>query len=265
MKSDKRVKAFAYLHDLAIEIQQYDFQAVELLRYILRSLEETMGFQHSQVLLLHPDKDKLYHVSGRGVCAVAGLDEITIGHGIIGMAVKRGKAIRINNIGSIVRYSQAIMGRMESDRPEAAAHMQPHSQMQSQIAVPLKIKGGTIGALSVESESANAFDDADEEMLAIMAMHIAHVVIEIRTPDQMKGTALDLNRLPEPGVLSGRELEVARLAAQGLSNGEISSRLILSQRTITTHLERIYRKLDIHSRNALIHYFSEHYGLKSNE
>jgi DNA-binding NarL/FixJ family response regulator/tetratricopeptide (TPR) repeat protein len=54
--------------------------------------------------------------------------------------------------------------------------------------------------------------------------------------------------------LSAREEEVARLVAQGLSNAEIAERLFITTRTVTTHLEHIYRRLEISSRSALIRY-----------
>lgn len=54
--------------------------------------------------------------------------------------------------------------------------------------------------------------------------------------------------------LTKREMEVARLTATGLTNAEIAERLYISERTVATHLERMYRKLNIRSRAALAHY-----------
>jgi DNA-binding CsgD family transcriptional regulator len=51
--------------------------------------------------------------------------------------------------------------------------------------------------------------------------------------------------------LSAQELQIARLAASGLSNREIGERLFLSHRTIGSHLYRIYPKLDITGRGQL--------------
>jgi DNA-binding NarL/FixJ family response regulator len=51
--------------------------------------------------------------------------------------------------------------------------------------------------------------------------------------------------------LSPQELQVGRLAAQGLSNREIAQRLSLSHRTVGSHLYRIFPKLGIRSRGQL--------------
>jgi DNA-binding CsgD family transcriptional regulator/tetratricopeptide (TPR) repeat protein len=57
--------------------------------------------------------------------------------------------------------------------------------------------------------------------------------------------------------LSVREEEVARLVAQGLSNAEVGERLFISTRTVATHLQHIYRRLELPSRAALIRYVLE--------
>ena len=51
--------------------------------------------------------------------------------------------------------------------------------------------------------------------------------------------------------LSPQELQISRLAADGLSNREIGQRLYLSHRTIGSHLYRIFPKLGITSRAQL--------------
>ena len=56
-----------------------------------------------------------------------------------------------------------------------------------------------------------------------------------------------------PGDLTAREAEVARLAAGGLADREIAARLIVSVRTVESHLARAYRKLGVTSRADLSH------------
>ena len=51
--------------------------------------------------------------------------------------------------------------------------------------------------------------------------------------------------------LTAQELQIAQLAAEGLTNREIGQRLYLSHRTIATHLYRVFPKLGITTRNQL--------------
>jgi non-specific serine/threonine protein kinase len=51
--------------------------------------------------------------------------------------------------------------------------------------------------------------------------------------------------------LTHREREVAALVAQGLTNREIADRLVLSVRTVETHVDRILGKLNLHTRTQL--------------
>ncbi len=64
-------------------------------------------------------------------------------------------------------------------------------------------------------------------------------------------------RKAEPTPMSPRELEVAQLVAEGLTNADVARQLHISPRTVTTHLVKIYEKLDLHSRTALTRYVLE--------
>lgn len=52
-------------------------------------------------------------------------------------------------------------------------------------------------------------------------------------------------------AISGRELEVAKLAASGLSNKAIATRLVVSERTVENHLYRVFIKLGVSSRDQI--------------
>lgn len=59
-------------------------------------------------------------------------------------------------------------------------------------------------------------------------------------------------RVPETlDELTPQEIEIARLASNGLTNPEIGAHLFLSPRTIEWHLRKVYGKLGIGSRKAL--------------
>ena len=55
----------------------------------------------------------------------------------------------------------------------------------------------------------------------------------------------------EPLHLSARQLEVAKLVCKGLTNAEIAAELGIRVRTVTSHLDHIYNRLDIGSRSEL--------------
>ena len=52
--------------------------------------------------------------------------------------------------------------------------------------------------------------------------------------------------------LTPRELELLRLAADGLCGPTIADELVLSRATVRTHFENIYRKLDVHDRAGAV-------------
>lgn len=61
-----------------------------------------------------------------------------------------------------------------------------------------------------------------------------------------------------PDGLTGREVEVLRLVADGLTDAQVAERLVVSLRTVHAHLRSVYRKLDVRSRSAATRYAVEH-------
>ena len=51
--------------------------------------------------------------------------------------------------------------------------------------------------------------------------------------------------------LTPTETKIAALVEEGLSNPEIAARLLLSRRTVATHVSHILKKLDVHSRTDI--------------
>ena len=58
--------------------------------------------------------------------------------------------------------------------------------------------------------------------------------------------------MPADCPLSPRELDVMRLAAQGIGFAQIAHLLTISEHTVTTHVKKIYRKLEVHSRDEAV-------------
>jgi LuxR family maltose regulon positive regulatory protein len=68
--------------------------------------------------------------------------------------------------------------------------------------------------------------------------------------DKIYPSSLRLHPLIDP--LSDRELEVLSLIAEGLSNREIAQRLVITVGTTKTHINNIYRKLEVRSRTQAV-------------
>jgi predicted ATPase/class 3 adenylate cyclase/DNA-binding CsgD family transcriptional regulator len=64
---------------------------------------------------------------------------------------------------------------------------------------------------------------------------------------------------PYPDGLTAREVEVLRVVAQGLTNEQVAQRLVISPRTVDTHLTSIYGKIGVSSRAAATRYAIEHH------
>lgn len=72
-------------------------------------------------------------------------------------------------------------------------------------------------------------------------------------------TALPGKKTPSyPAGLSNREVQVLCLVAQGLTDAQVADQLIISTRTVTTHLTSIYNKLGVNSRAAATRFAVEH-------
>ncbi len=67
-----------------------------------------------------------------------------------------------------------------------------------------------------------------------------------------------------PGLLAGlsqRETDVLRLVGTGLTDAQVAEELVLSTRTVSTHLQSIYRKLGVTSRSAAVRFAIEQHLL----
>ena len=97
---------------------------------------------------------------------------------------------------------------------------------------------------------------------AVRAVHAGQTVLDPTASDKvLTRLAYATGRVKSEGTprpLHQRELEVLRLGAQGLSNKEIASRLVIGERTVQTHFRNILRKLGVGSRTeAVLHALRE--------
>jgi DNA-binding CsgD family transcriptional regulator len=71
-------------------------------------------------------------------------------------------------------------------------------------------------------------------------------------------------RQDAPCGLTGREIEVLRLLARGMSNRQIAQRLVITPKTASNHVEHIYAKIDTTNRASAAMFAVQH-GLLPDE
>ncbi|MDP3891369.1 LuxR C-terminal-related transcriptional regulator [Nocardioides sp.] len=87
---------------------------------------------------------------------------------------------------------------------------------------------------------------------------VALALGEVRDDDEPESPAGSTRpRVRNPGGLTRREREIAGLLAEGLTNKEIATRLVIAQRTAETHVEHILDKLGMTSRTQVASWVTE--------
>ena len=94
------------------------------------------------------------------------------------------------------------------------------------------------------------------------ALDIAHrcgaAALEERARTELAATGAR----PRKAVLSGvesltpSELRVAQMAAEGMTNREIAQALVVTEKTVETHMRHVFQKLDVARRTELADVFA---------
>ena len=83
-----------------------------------------------------------------------------------------------------------------------------------------------------------------------LARHIAHRLRGLGVRDIPR--IASRSAAEDPAGLTGRELEVLTLLADGLRDADIAERLVVSPRTVHHHVSAIMGKLDARTRTAAV-------------
>jgi DNA-binding CsgD family transcriptional regulator len=154
------------------------------------------------------------------------------------------------------RWLEGLVAAALGDREAALDHLAAAAEIAEEIDHPYalararapwgELHGGEPGAAALRSaleifERLGALRHADQARGALRAL----------------GLAAPARRRQASGPLTAREREIAVLAAQGLTTTELAARLYISPQTAATHLKRVYARLGVGSRAALVRYALE--------
>ncbi|MEW2585927.1 response regulator transcription factor [Streptomyces virginiae] len=90
--------------------------------------------------------------------------------------------------------------------------------------------------------------DPDALAAAIRSVHAGHVLLQPEVAQALLSQDDPGSAAGRPGALTDREREVLCLIADGRSNREIARALVLSEKTVKTHVSNILMKLDLSDR-----------------
>jgi DNA-binding NarL/FixJ family response regulator len=112
-------------------------------------------------------------------------------------------------------------------------------------------KDGTLGIMFVSGSRVEPLD-----RVAGLSLGADDYLVKPFDPDELLARVRALVRRRRGaragGELTPRELQVLRLLAEGRTQGEVATALVISPKTVGTHVENILRKLDVHSRTQAV-------------
>ncbi|MBN6037849.1 AAA family ATPase [Amycolatopsis sp. 195334CR] len=185
--------------------------------------------------------------------ALAAGDRHRAGH-LLGQAREAVAGIPLASRQSLVRYAEALV-RLDSAEFAAAADaaftalgLAETAGCGIQAGQARIVAGRALAANGDRARGLAELLRAERDMAALGAYRYRdHAVRELRRFGR---------RVPRPArgsgaTLSHREHEIAQLVAAGRTNREIAEELVISEKTVETHVSRILRKLRVRSRAAV--------------
>jgi DNA-binding CsgD family transcriptional regulator len=144
--------------------------------------------------------------------------------------------------GHAVRLGDLLTRRQRLRNPWYAEVMRTRAPpVEHQLKVQLPAPEGIVRGFWVErGPDSRDFDERDLAVLTVLRSHLASV--RERWERQRRPALL----------LTQREREILQLVRDGLTNGEIAARLVISAGTVRSHLEHIFEKLNVHTRTAAV-------------
>ena len=181
---------------------------------VLRALEETFGFRHSMILVPAEEKDVLVAIATRGYPENGAGAEVRFGEGIAGMVAEARKPIRISGLLRGTLYALAM--HREAQRPEAARRRIPLPGLanpESQLGVPLLVRGELVGVLCVESEMPYRFHEEDRASIELLGSYLAIAIQNMLLQERAESPAQPIADAPaKPPAMSELTSHASRMA-----------------------------------------------------
>jgi DNA-binding CsgD family transcriptional regulator len=164
----------------------------------------------------------------------------------LGLAGQRGFALRSRAflLSATGRHAEAAAAFRDAADLLGAAGIRVGQAWALAFGAPSALAAGRTEAALAMADEAHALAQAADSLTILSAAE--------DTRQRVAAEQHGHDRAGDPlALLTGRERQIAQLAATGRASRDIAAQLSLSPRTVDTHLSRVYRKLNLPSRAAL--------------
>ena len=166
----------------------------EVLQKTATLVKRLVDYEMFGVMLLDESTHRLYHRFTIGYGEQASKDwQIPLGQGITGTAAATGRAVRVADVREDPRYINII------------------DSVRSELAVPLIVKGQSIGVLDIQSTQLDYFTRDQQSVLTLMASRLAVAIENARLFERVRSQADTLLVLNEVGREANSILDVEEL------------------------------------------------------
>jgi GAF domain-containing protein len=174
------------LQDVAARIQRADCLEA-LVDSILEGLEESFGFKQSMILVPTEETGVLVTIATRGYPQNGAGAEVRFGEGIAGLVAEARKPIRIAGLMRGILYAYAM--HQAEAHPERAARrgqipLPGLPNPESQLGVPLLVRGELVGVLCLESEQRYRFHEEDKASIELLGHYLAIALQNVQMQEQ---------------------------------------------------------------------------------
>ena len=178
------------LQNLSNRIHRAD-SLERLLDSILEGLEESFGFEHSMILVSTIEEGTYVTIASRGYPETGVGAEARIGEGIIGMVAEARKPIRISGLIRQMLYALAVQQRAHEQGIVASQRipLPGLAQPDSQLGIPLLVRGELVGVLCIESTQPYRFHEEDKTTIELLGSYLAIAIQNMQLTERSAADA----------------------------------------------------------------------------
>lgn len=181
-------------------------------------LAELFGYEHSLLMLLDEDGQRLFTIASHGYAFEGVGSEVELGDGVVGLAAERCTPVTVGNLNQASKYSRTVRRSYEESGEVTPGRIVPVpglANAASRCAVPAMALGQLIGVLTVESRDPVAFGPADEAILTVVASILANAIESNRTPEREASSPVTDSLPARPPTVDGPSTHIRFFAVDG--------------------------------------------------